>query len=158
VAGNRIRLNIELKYYGTNQPRLAERVWEAVQARQMTNRVIVQCLEYEPLQEVRRLAPAIPVGYLMSVNARDPGRLQVDFLGVQLGRVTGEFVHAAHRRGQRVHVWTVDEPEDMDRMIDLGVDDLITNKPAEAVRRVRAYQELSQAERYLRRIYAWLAG
>jgi len=117
----------------------------------------IQCLEYEPLMEVRRLAPAVPVGYLMSVNAPHPERLKVDFLSAELSRVTGAFIQAAHRRGQGVYVWTVDSPEDMDRMIELGVDDLITNEPAEALRRVRAHMGLTQAERELRRAHAWLA-
>jgi glycerophosphoryl diester phosphodiesterase len=156
LARDKIRLNIELKYYGDHQPRLAERVVEALQARQVTNQVIIQCLEYEPLMEVRRLAPAIRVGYLMSVNAAHPGRLKVNFLGAELNRVTGAFVQAAHRRGQRVHVWTVDAPADMERMIDLGVDDLITNEPEEALRRVRGYEALTPPERILRRVHAWL--
>ena len=122
----------------------------------MTTQAIIQCLEYEPLLEVHRLAPEIPVGYLMSINAKHPGRLKVNFL-VPLKRVDGAFIQAAHRRGQQVHVWTVDAPADMDRMIDLGADDLITNDPAEALRRVRAFEALSQAERNLRRIHAWLA-
>jgi glycerophosphoryl diester phosphodiesterase len=96
----------------------------------MTNQVVVQCVEYEPLMEIRRLAPEIPVGYLMSVNAIYPARLKVDFLSAELGRVTGAFVRAAQRRGQAVHVWTVDAPTDMARMIAVGVDALITNEPA----------------------------
>jgi hypothetical protein len=51
----------------------------------------------------------------------------------------------------------VDNPADMERMIALGADDLITNEPAEALRRVRAHQELSQPARTLRRMQAWLA-
>lgn len=157
IARDRIRLNIELKYYGDHQPRLAERVVEAVRAHQMTNQVIIQCLEYEPLLEVQRLVPEIPIGYLMSLNATRPGRVKVNFLAAELSRVTGAFVQAAHRRGQRVHVWTVDAPADMERMIDLGVDDLITNEPGEALRRLRAYEALSRSERALRRVRAWLA-
>jgi glycerophosphoryl diester phosphodiesterase len=157
IARGRIGLNIELKFYGDHQPRLVERVLEALQARQMTNQVVIQCLEYEPLMEVRRLAPAVPVGYLMSVNAPHPERLKVDFLSAELSRVTGGFIQAAHRRGQAVYVWTVNSPNEMDRMIDLGADDLITNEPAEAVRRVRAHRDLTPVERTLRRAYAWLA-
>jgi glycerophosphoryl diester phosphodiesterase len=157
IARDRIGLNIELKFYGDHQPQLVERVLDALQARQMTNRVAIQCLEYEPLMEVRRLAPAIPVGYLMSVNAPHPERLKVDFLSAQLSQVTGAFIQAAHRRGQAVHVWTVDSSDDMERMIELGADDLITNEPAEAVRRVRAHGAMTAAERTLRRAYAWLA-
>jgi glycerophosphoryl diester phosphodiesterase len=157
IARNRIGLNVELKYYGDHQPRLAERVVEAIRAHQMTNQVVVQCLEYEPLMEVRRLAPEIPVGYLMSLNATHPEGLKVDFLSVELRRVTGAFVRAAHRRGQSVHVWTVDAPADMDRMLAVGADTLITNRPGEALRRVRKYECLSRAERLLHRVHAWLA-
>jgi glycerophosphoryl diester phosphodiesterase len=157
IAKDRIKLNVELKCYGDHEPRLAERVVTEVRAGGMANQVIIQCLEYEPLQEVRRLAPEIPVGYLLSVNARHPSRLEVNFLGAALSRATGAFVRAAHRRGQQVHVWTVDKPESMEQMIDVGVDSLITNEPAEALRRVREYESLSRAERALREVRAWLA-
>jgi glycerophosphoryl diester phosphodiesterase len=43
--------------------------------------------------------------------------------------VTERFVQAAHRRGTAVHVWTVDEIADMQRLIDIGVDGLMTDYP-----------------------------
>jgi len=67
----------------------------------------------------------------------------VNLLSAELSRVTGAFLQVVHRRGQQVHVWTVDTPAEMERMIDLGVDDLITNEPEEALRRVRAYEGLT---------------
>jgi glycerophosphoryl diester phosphodiesterase len=154
LEGKTFRALATFRWLVTELPRLAERVVEAVQACQMTNQVIIQRLEYEPLLKVRRLAPGIPVGYLMFVNAAHPGRLKVDFLSAELSRVTGAFVQAAHRRGQQVHVWTVDSLPDMERMIDLGVDDLITNEPEEALRRVLAYEGLTRSERTLRRAHA----
>ena len=158
VARHHIKLNVELKYYGGHQPQLAERVVAEVRAHEMTKAVIVQCLEYEPIQSVRRLAPEIPVGYLLSVNARRPARLEVDFLGTALSRATGAFVRTAHRNGQEVHVWTVNKTEAMERMIDIGVDSLITDQPAEALRVVRAYEKFSPSERALRKLRAWLAS
>jgi glycerophosphoryl diester phosphodiesterase len=155
-ARGRIRLNVELKYYGDHQPRLAERVVAAVRARQMADQVVIQSLHYAGLEEVRRLAPEIPIGYLFSVNAREPKRLDVDFLSAQIGRVKGPFINAAHRRKQEVHVWTVDKPADMQRLLDLGVDNLITNRPKEALELVREYDSLSPPERALHRVRAWL--
>jgi glycerophosphoryl diester phosphodiesterase len=44
--------------------------------------------------------------------------------------VDGRFVREAARRGIPVHVWTIDEPEEMRRLLDLGVAGLFTDRPS----------------------------
>jgi glycerophosphoryl diester phosphodiesterase len=43
--------------------------------------------------------------------------------------VTPRFLKAAHDRGVRVDVWTIDEPDEMCRLLDLGADVIMTNRP-----------------------------
>jgi len=153
----RIRLNIELKHYGDHQPGLARKVIDAVRARGMLDQVVVQCLEYEPLLEVRQLAPEVPTGYLLSFNAREPSRLNVNFLSVEQTRLDRAFLLRAHRRGQQVYAWTVNTAQDMEHLFDLGVDGIITDQSALARRTLDEYLSLPRPERAIRRVRSWLA-
>jgi glycerophosphoryl diester phosphodiesterase len=52
---------------------------------------------------------------------------------VRRGRITvvdERFVERAHRRGIVVHVWTIDDAAEMARLLDLGVDGIMTDRPA----------------------------
>ncbi len=64
-------------------------------------------------------APTPPGAHTAQVPVRQ-GRLTI---------VDERFVDRAHRRGIEVHVWTVDEPEEMERLLDIGVDGLMTDRP-----------------------------
>ena len=155
-AKGRIKLNIELKYYDGHQPGLARKVVDAVRRHGMLDQVVIQCLEYEPLLEVHRLAPTVPIGYLLSFNAREPSRLDVNFLSVQQSRLNHRFIRRAHRRGQQVYAWTVDAPNEMKRLFDLGIDGIITDQSALARTTLNEYQDRPVAERTLQRVESWL--
>ncbi|MEJ7585419.1 MAG: glycerophosphodiester phosphodiesterase [Acidimicrobiales bacterium] len=81
-----------------------------------------------------------------SLGPRATARLRAGSYGTPVGRLPGpcvqvphrfrgrtltdrRFVDAAHRRGLQVHVWTVDEPAEMDELLDLGVDGIMTDRP-----------------------------
>ena len=60
----------------------------------------------------------------------------VDAAGVALEvlRAHPRYVERVHAAGGRVHVFTVDEPDDIDYVLDLGVDAVISNRPSEVLR------------------------
>jgi glycerophosphoryl diester phosphodiesterase len=68
-------------------------------------------------------------GRLIDVLTRHRGvALQVPHRRGRLRIVTPEFVSRAHAAGKPVHVWTVDDPDEMHQLLDMGVDGLITDR------------------------------
>jgi glycerophosphoryl diester phosphodiesterase len=80
------------------------------------------------------------------MGPRDVGRLRAASIGVPAGRfaaacaqvpvrqgrlplVDRRFLDAAHGRHLRVHVWTIDDRDEMERLLDLGVDGIMTDRP-----------------------------
>jgi glycerophosphoryl diester phosphodiesterase len=54
------------------------------------------------------------------------------YRGLQI--ITPRFVQDAHRRGVAVHVWTVNETADMSRLLNAGVDGIMTDYPDRLLR------------------------
>ncbi len=48
--------------------------------------------------------------------------------GREITVITEAFLDAAHRYGKYVHAWTIDDPEEMQRLLDLGVDGLVSDR------------------------------
>ncbi len=55
--------------------------------------------------------------------------VQIPLREYGIALATPELIAAAHAHGLQVHVWTIDEEAEMERLIDLGVDGLMTDRP-----------------------------
>ena len=82
------------------------------------------------------------IARLLAASARLPAPGPFDFHAAQvpvrsrgLTLVRPAVLAAAHRHGVAVHVWTIDEPAEMQRLLDMGVDGIMTDRP-EVLRKV----------------------
>nr|WP_083812729.1 glycerophosphodiester phosphodiesterase [Arthrobacter sp. FB24] len=73
------------------------------------------------------LGPVLP-GAVMRRLLRGVHALQVPVSYGGIRVVTPAFVRRAHRHGLQVHVWTINDPAEMDRLLDLGVDGIVTDR------------------------------
>ena len=145
-----IPLIIELK---TNDPELAQRAIEDVRAAGAGDRVAFGSFGWRVLRTARRLEPQIPTG-----ASREEVRLALyrSWVRWPLGKeayrefqipersgptriVSRHFIKHAHRAGIAVKVWTVNDPADMRRLLEWGVDALISDRPDLAVAAVSAF-------------------
>jgi glycerophosphoryl diester phosphodiesterase len=144
-----VPLIIELK---TNDPALAERVIDDVRSAGAVERVAIGSFGWRALRAARRYEPRIPTG-----ASREEVRLALyrSWVRWPLGKesyrefqvpersgptriVSRRFITHAHRAGLPVKVWTVNDPADMRRLLEWGVDALISDRPDLAVAAVAA--------------------
>ncbi len=137
-----VQLQIETKHptrHGARVERalvdLLERYWLAAPDRWTTSRVAVVSYSLRSLRRVQALAPRLPTvlntDYLLPW-LRDgalPRGVWAVGAALRLVRSHPGYVRRVHGRGGRVHVFTADRPADVDFLLHLGVDAIITNRP-----------------------------
>jgi glycerophosphoryl diester phosphodiesterase len=143
-----IKVNIELKYYNWDD-RLAHRVIEIVEESGTENDIVVMSLQPEAVRQVKSLRPGWQVGLLSAAALTDLAQVEADFLAVHSRMATPRFVRRVQDAGKSLYVWTVNDPVGMMQMFDLGVDALITDKPALAAHLLAQRERLNPAERVL---------
>jgi glycerophosphoryl diester phosphodiesterase len=146
LCKGKTRVVVELKSYGHNQ-RLEEKVAAIVEAAGMENDCIYMSLDHTTAWKMKHLRPAWRVGVLAAKAIGDLRKLEADFLAVEARMATPGFVRGAHRAGQDVYVWTVNDPAWMLNALSRGADGLITDRPDLARQVVARRAELSDAER-----------
>jgi len=148
LVEGRVRLTIELKYYGHDQ-NLEQRVIDLVEARGMESEVVLISLKYAALEKVRALRPEWKLGLLTARALGDLTRVDVDFLAVNVGMASRRFVRRAHAAGKEVYVWTANDAGTLSRMVSHGVDGLITDYPDLARSVLRQRDGLGSVERLM---------
>lgn len=134
-----LRLNIDPK-----SDKAAEALITALRRHAALDRVCVGSFSGRRLAGLRRaLGPALcssagpwdvarvwAAGHGLPLPApRGPHCLQVPVSHRGLAVVTPSMLRAAHARNLPVHVWTVDDGAEMERLLDMGVDGIITDRP-----------------------------
>jgi glycerophosphoryl diester phosphodiesterase len=133
-------LEIKVGPGGDRYPGIEERVLGLVQAAGLAGRTTVMAFEWATLERLRALsAPVRLTGLLSQRGAERLGgvgsaatrlrALGAHDLGIERTLLTPEAVRAARDAGLSIGVWTVNEPEDLRRALEAGVDYVTTDQP-----------------------------
>ncbi len=136
------RFNVELK---SRDPRLVRAFWRIVETHHLHDRVLVAAAVDPIVRAFRQLSRGRVAtsasrrevtAFWASCRARVSSWIPVQYDALQVPRRSGRltivdpaFIAAAHARGLHVHVRTIDEPDAMSELLDLGVDGIMTDRP-----------------------------
>jgi glycerophosphoryl diester phosphodiesterase len=148
-AGRRVELAVETKHPTRWAGQVEERLLVLLKrfgldapASAAESPVRIMSFSARSLHRVRAAAPTMPTVYLMqfvSPRLRDgrlPAGVEIAGPSIRIVRNHPAYIERLKRAGHRVHVWTVNEPEDVDLCVELGVDAIITNRPRAVLRRL----------------------
>ncbi|MDQ7093077.1 glycerophosphodiester phosphodiesterase [Desulfosporosinus sp. PR] len=139
TAGKSLILNVEIKTGLIAYPGIVRKVVDLLEKRQVTQDSIISSFEHKTIIEVIRDHPHVPTGLLYDCGMISPWlyaqNLGANYLHPYYAFASPEMVQESHLRGINVHTWTVDETWEMERVMNSGVDMVITNYPERFVLR-----------------------
>jgi len=148
-AGRRVELAIETKHPTRWAGQVEERLLLLLKrfgldapATPAQSPVRVMSFSARSLHRVRAASPTLPTVYLLqflSPRLRDgrlPAGVGIAGPSIRIVRNHPTYIERLKQAGHQVHVWTVNEPEDVDLCVDLGIDAIITNRPRAVLRQL----------------------
>jgi glycerophosphoryl diester phosphodiesterase len=145
LARGRAKINIELKY-NVPDSGLAPAVIDLLRRENFLDQVVITSLDYGALKQVKGLEPSLKTGHIVTASVGNVAKTTADFVSLSSAQATASVIRRAHAAGKEVHVWTVDKPDVMLRMIERNVDNIITNDPARLRLVMQERNALSRAE------------
>jgi glycerophosphoryl diester phosphodiesterase len=146
AAGRPLQLAVETKHPTRWAGQVEERLLQLLKHFELDtpsadepSPVRIMSFSARSLHRIQVAAPMLPTVYLMqfvSPRLRDgrlPAGARIAGPGMRIVRNHPGYIERLHRAGHRVHVWTVNEPEDVERCVDLGIEAIITNRPKQVL-------------------------
>ncbi|QES42583.1 glycerophosphodiester phosphodiesterase [Streptomyces venezuelae] len=146
ASGRRVRLAIETKHPTRWAGQVEERLLLLLKRfgldappAEGPSPVRVMSFSARSLHRVRAASPTLPTVYLMQFvsprhrDGRLPEGVRIAGPAMRILRNHPSYVAKLKRAGHQVHVWTVNEPEDVELCAELGVDAIITNRPKQVL-------------------------
>jgi glycerophosphoryl diester phosphodiesterase len=122
----------ELKQDLISPPGIERAVWEAIHAAGVGHLTTVISFDRAALRRLRRLDASISLGASFKrplLAVRRAKLLGAGCVAPHWPYATRGFIRRAHKAGLRVIVWTVNQPRGMRRLVERGVDGIITDRP-----------------------------
>lgn len=125
--GKKTHLDIELKHDGIEEQAVA-----LIGKFCNPEKTLVSAFSSDTLSKVHELLPELQLGFIYNRTQDEESRhnCPIDVVIPQFRLASRQLIEEVHDEGLQVWAWTVNEPEEVERLTRLGIDGLITDHPA----------------------------
>ena len=107
---------------------LVENTIKLIKKYHLEDRVVLTSSKYNILEEIKEIDNKIATGYIMSFAYGDLLKLdKADNFSIEASSINKELVKNLHNSGKEVYAWTVNSKDSINKMLDLNVDNIITD-------------------------------
>ncbi|GKT04347.1 glycerophosphoryl diester phosphodiesterase membrane domain-containing protein [Furfurilactobacillus entadae] len=89
---------------------------------------IIHSLDYGIVEQLKTQRPQLTVGYILPYNFVGLPQTKADFYTMEYTTLNDRFVSSAHRQNKKVFAWTVNDPDNMKKVMAMDVDGVITDQ------------------------------
>ena len=152
VCRGKIRLNMENKPSGHDKD-LEEQVAKLLKEYHMRDTCVVSSLKYESLQKVKEADSSIETVYITSVSYGNFTDLEyADGYSVESTMLSQSFVNRAQKAGKQIYVWTVNSEDQLEKVVGMGIDNVITDDPVMAKELIYKQDHSTFWDRYVNQL------
>jgi glycerophosphoryl diester phosphodiesterase len=144
AVGGRLSINIELTNYATPGDDLIEKIAAILEQVDDHSKIMFSSFNWGNLKKARNLCPDIPCGLLAMPGIAGwfsrsflAGNVPHEAIHPYFSDVNVNYVTRIHQQGKKVNVWTINDPEEMLRLMRIGVDMIMTDDPPLAIKTLR---------------------
>ena len=149
---NNIRLNIELKPTGY-ETNFEKNVVDIINKTNFKDRCVVTSLVYDVLENVKEYDKDIQTVYVMGLAYGDITALKAaNHFSIEASSISKNLVSRIHKEGKQIYAWTVNTEESIQKMVDLNVDNIITDNIELAKDIIYASKTSNVLNEYIKRL------
>ena len=154
-VGDRATLYVEIKP-GPDPLGLTEAIVDRLTERDALDNSLLAALDRRLLDHARDRQPDLRTALFVHTVIGQTDYSTLDAVGFRAATLNRAQIRQSHQQDFEVHVWTVNDPNEMARFIDLGVNNIITDRSDLLAELLDARTDLSDAERLILRVSRWL--
>lgn len=154
LLGHDVLLNIEIKNFGDTSD-TARKIVLLLEEYDLADSCYITSFDYSALKEVKKSNPEVKTGLITNAaSAAVYSQLKyIDAVSMNYLFVNRNLVSTAHKNGKKVFVWTVNDEADMQQLLAMGVDNIITDRPDKAAEVIYSFSGGDAVLTVLRQIF-----